>query len=1026
MRHLPRTVLLLSLALLLSCSSEPDEFQLPDGLFDGLPDSCFLDEELRISRQCEPERSSPEPALLLDLELDWIHEQPGRIGEADSMIVERWRAEPERLLWIDTAWRLDLSLRLDSTLLSVLATLPDDAPAKTFAHGLLFASVEESDSLIVDLKVEAVTGQSRFFLLRHQAQALERLGRADEGIALLRGLLPEIWQRGERLLEARLWGELGDRLDRRGKEGDLDAAIQARRRAIEIYQEAGFPHWVLSELVDLADELVSLRMQSKLGDLLTWICDVAPVHRSYYAEMLSLNRLSGLYLDLGETARALRVDQRVLRTYQALGRSAEIAYLHLNIADDYVSLARLDSARVSMDMAFKAAKEHPREHQLWAVYIDDADLSLMEGDYARADSLRMLAAEANLDFSDPRDEHLRLFRRAEHGLVTGKLHLVEETLTELERLKEIGFPIRTGSDLTFDLHLLRARLDLLSGQAFSAQVELDSCRSRLDRQPSSDRSARFLSIRGVLLDAGGDEPGALRHYRSALDSARISGRPAELSRQQLLLGQALLDRGRSEEAREILTRVGSELGAGVGYRMLQERQYWLARCNAASGRRDLAIAELRRLIEREGKGLPRDLLVLVHTELGDLFGSEGRGADAEREYETALMNIEDGHRLLQRPAFRFSAEEVLRRILDSLLTLRLQVDGNPPSMADQRAGLQLHGRIQAILQGCRAPSNTSPRGSTLVQYAGEQEGWIWVMHDGRLDLRITPGREELASLARRVRQGVARPDRPRDRLAEEALAKILLPALNGFWPPGTTLQILPDQVLGGLPWAILPWAAGELIDHGPLVILPNLAEGGAEPRSLVTRPLHCFGSNRPATSGLPDLQHAVAEARDLIRLWPKGQLHIEEEISGEGVLRAGRTKGLLHLAMHTRLGERAPGEMVLALPGGATLQVAGIRAGDWQAELVTLSGCQASGDGLPYLDLAGSFLDAGVGEVLASSLWVPDSAGREFFVAFYTALLTGLPPEQALRRTQLKFRDGPPERAAPYYWAGYRLMRRAH
>jgi len=62
--------------------------------------------------------------------------------------------------------------------------------------------------------------------------------------------------------------------------------------------------------------------------------------------------------------------------------------------------------------------------------------------------------------------------------------------------------------------------------------------------------------------------------------------------------------------------------------------------------------------------------------------------------------------------------------------------------------------------------------------------------------------------------------------------------------------------------------------------------------------------------------------------------------------------------------------------------------------------------------------------VLASPLRVPDEQGRGFFLRFYELVQSGESPESALRRTQIETRDGPPGGAAPYFWAGFRILRR--
>jgi CHAT domain-containing protein len=276
-----------------------------------------------------------------------------------------------------------------------------------------------------------------------------------------------------------------------------------------------------------------------------------------------------------------------------------------------------------------------------------------------------------------------------------------------------------------------------------------------------------------------------------------------------------------------------------------------------------------------------------------------------------------------------------------------------------------------------------------------------------------------------VKAGCERPDRQADPAAATELAGLLLAPLGDDWPRGGTLQILADGALQGLPWALLPQGAGLALEHGPLVEIPSLRCGEDAPAALPQLPLVAFGSNAAAGPGKPVLEHAEAEARELAAAWPQGRAVPRPAVTAAAILAAGREPGLIHLVMHGAPGRWSAGQTALVLPGGDRLEALQVAQARWRSALITLSACETRRDGGGHDDLPQAFLAGGAQAVLASSLRVPDDASRLFMLAFYERLVAGLAPEEALRLTQLEQAGGPPERAAPYFWSGYRVIRQA-
>jgi len=92
---------------------------------------------------------------------------------------------------------------------------------------------------------------------------------------------------------------------------------------------------------------------------------------------------------------------------------------------------------------------------------------------------------------------------------------------------------------------------------------------------------------------------------------------------------------------------------------------------------------------------------------------------------------------------------------------------------------------------------------------------------------------------------------------------------------------------------------------------------------------------------------------------------------------------------------------------------------------VVLSGCatgsgELHGAGDPQ-SLVRAFLHAGTGEVVAS-LWNLDSAATQVLMdEFYTAMFSGAPADQSLRKAAAAVR-AKVEYRHPYYWAGLQVF----
>jgi CHAT domain-containing protein len=137
-------------------------------------------------------------------------------------------------------------------------------------------------------------------------------------------------------------------------------------------------------------------------------------------------------------------------------------------------------------------------------------------------------------------------------------------------------------------------------------------------------------------------------------------------------------------------------------------------------------------------------------------------------------------------------------------------------------------------------------------------------------------------------------------------------------------------------------------------------------------------------------------------------------------------KRWLHFATHGVARDDQPGQSFVALAADGKadgqLSVGEVLELRLQADLVVLSACQTglgklSGDGV--LGLGRAFLYAGTPRVVVSLWSVPDEPTALLMERFYTGLVKGLAPAEALRQAQRATRQ---RFADPAAWAAFVLV----
>ena len=440
---------------------------------------------------------------------------------------------------------------------------------------------------------------------------------------------------------------------------------------------------------------------------------------------------------------------------------------------------------------------------------------------------------------------------------------------------------------------------------------------------------------------------------------------------------------------------------------------------------------------------------------------------AERSRARALLDA------LDRP--RSSMEQNLRRQVSAA---SFQLWSDPDHAEQHRHRLdELSAALIRLEDGIGRAPQPAPRledvqnrfldnGTALLEYSlGESRGYVFMIRrDSVMSFRL-PARKRLAahiqSLTDVLREGGDRAraaaSDPEFRRAAAALsAALIVPGLPHLTT--TRLLIVPDAELQFVPFSCLPLPGGAaLIDRFQIQEAPSAAVMAAlierrKIRSSISRRIAIladpvFQANdtrfvQPALKNDPSVRFARLpfsgrEATAVASLLPKGESTVLLGFeASKQALTSGRFQDyqIVHISTHNVLDTTNPAlsGLVLSLvnqDGSARdglLSLEDVHELRLNADLVVLSACETAlgkseqGEGL--MSLTRSFLHAGAARVLATLWRVDDEATAQLLRHFYRGLWhAGLSPAAALRQAQLAVRREP-RWNSPFYWASFVLQ----
>lgn len=338
-------------------------------------------------------------------------------------------------------------------------------------------------------------------------------------------------------------------------------------------------------------------------------------------------------------------------------------------------------------------------------------------------------------------------------------------------------------------------------------------------------------------------------------------------------------------------------------------------------------------------------------------------------------------------------------------------------------------------------AGTLAAGEILLEYlVGEEHAYAWALTRDRLIGFELPAPSELDVNVRRALDYIDKDDREGlQRIGEELTPSLLGPVIDRL-PTVRRIIFVADGPLQRLPFAALPvprsnaylaqQVAISTVGSGSLLELLKRGQGAHGVLALAST--HDSGlSDAQSRSTDAPLREVSSEVQDAIRLLnPDDGGQAITDATESSVKKTGWSNyRVIHVAAHSLIDESFPrNSAILLRPEGSedgALRAAEISQLPVNADLVVLAACRTQfgrilrGEGL--LSLARSFMEAGARSVVASLWDVGDRDTRVLMRSFYAGIAAGLPPDQALRMSQMHMLRSGGSLAAPKVWAAFQV-----
>lgn len=510
-------------------------------------------------------------------------------------------------------------------------------------------------------------------------------------------------------------------------------------------------------------------------------------------------------------------------------------------------------------------------------------------------------------------------------------------------------------------------------------------------------------------------------FREAAVEAARRGPPTALAQNELELARVLASMNRGSEAVAILDRAGQELhqvpSPETRARLLADAAMAKNRLglfnDTAEAREALAAAYVT---YRDSGSLT--FAIEAGLELAKLETRDRHRAAAQGWTERCLELLEQAANDLVRPSDRSRYLRSVRSIYQVAFGLAFD-EGDTEKLLTllrQRAlAVSARGATRGVSREFTVSqpqtASTLDINTTWVAYLELADGRLVALTHGTKStqvVRLPIGAEELAALVKDLPVARDQPSRLKAFLA--ALHIALVEPISSELPPEGQLALTLDEAFSGIPYAGLWDETNDsyLVERFELVVVTQPDFSSLVPGNFaipLTDEILIAAASKPADAwGLPELPQANVEADRLSRLLPGAGLLAGQNATVENLLAALPGREVFHFGGHSLADPADTSDSLLILAVGADGRSA-VSLRDLEKldlsklRLIVLAGCQTARGGTANLARTLA-LDSNA--IVIGSLWsVDDAAAASFFELFYSRLVAGVPPVQALRETQI-------------------------
>ena len=414
---------------------------------------------------------------------------------------------------------------------------------------------------------------------------------------------------------------------------------------------------------------------------------------------------------------------------------------------------------------------------------------------------------------------------------------------------------------------------------------------------------------------------------------------------------------------------------------------------------------------------------------------------AERELRHGLAAAKAQRSRLATSTLRASFYQERWELAEELVRTHLQQD---PSGVAALASLEAVRSVQRLRSIDRNElelfARQLPERMAVVQYLPlDDEVLIWLLRrDGIRLLREPIARPALGRLITRYAQAIFDgAAAPRLSAFSAPLYQRLISPIASLVEPGSTIVVVADGILGGLPFAAIvdPATSRYLAQTFAMAHAERiLAENDTPSRADSIRTALVVANDTGTFQGrrLPNLPLAISEAREVAGLYGNAETLIGPDAT-VARFRAGLQHAeIVHVAAHAVSVPSVPDRSLVVLRTGQGEEELTARAIETstptRAEVVVLAACRSALSrtyaGQGAIGIASAFLRAGARRVIGSLWEVDDGTTRDLMIRFHRALAAGVSPLVALSTAQRGLLESGADTHHPRHWGAWIMLSR--